>query len=371
MKKYQKLGGRLAKGLLALALIFTAFIAAPTNTYAEEELPFYVVYYTLDDAVYWQHDSAERLFVNFKYYDGFGHVNTSVPITMQWYWSANNSTSDRSHGLETTSVTSVENGKIYETEHTPSTSTVGVRYYFVVAKYEELVLDSISGLTQGGVTAAKKSVPRETVSPTARIEVKARDSGGGNSGGNSGNNGSSTGNNNGGSSSGNNGGSTGDNGSGDYGDIQAIVDKIIGKKGEPAWALLNLILMGLGILAALAAIFKVIVTKHKRRIVSCVLAAVFGVAGVITFILTEDMDNPMIIVDFWTILQAVIACLCIAFAIKAFQSKKEKEDKKDDSDKKEDADKEEESEKKEDTDKKEDSTKKDKSGSKVKKGKKL
>jgi len=360
MKKYQKLGGRMAKGLLALALIFTAFIAAPTNTYAEEVL-VKIDRPNAHGKVYWQNDPAEIMESSIWHNSPVGNLNPNVPVTIQWFWSANDSTSDRSHNVKTGTLP--YNFSMASIQYTPSTSTVGVRYYFVVAKYEELVLDSISGLTQGGVTAAQKSIPGEAVSPTARIEVKARDSGGGNSGGNSGNNGSSTGNNNGGSTG-------GSSSSGERDGIQGIVDKIIGKKGEPAWALLNLILMGLGILAALAAIFKVIVTKHKRRIVSCVLAAVFGVAGVITFILTEDMSNPMIIVDFWTILQAVIACLCIAFAIKAFQSKKEKEDKKDDSDKKEDADKEEESEKKEDTDKKEDSTKKEKSGSKVKKGKK-
>ena len=362
MKKYQKLGGRLAKGLLALALIFTAFIAAPTNTYAEEQ-PIYSTDSWLEDAIYWQNDPAERILAKFRYSGGYGDVNLSAPITEQWFWSADNSTSDRSHGLGATAVTTINGPSQYDAKYTPSTSTVGVRYYFVVIKYEELVLDSISGLTQGGVTAAIKSVPRETVSPTARIEVKARDSGGGNSGGSSGNNGGSTGNNNGGSTG-------GSSSSGERDGIQGIVDKIIGKKGEPAWALANLILMGLGILATLAAIFKVIVTKHKRRIVSCVLAAVFGVAGVITFILTEDMDNPMIIVDFWTILQAVIACLCIAFAIKAFQSKKEKEDKKDDAEKKEDSEKKADSDQKEDTDKKESTEGKDDSEKKAKPDKK-
>jgi len=339
MKKYQKLGGRLAKELLALALVFTAFLAASASTFAAG-LPFQV---TEDPAgaTYYLNDPAQPLRASFAYNPSSvnGYINSSAPITVQWYWSTTNSTAGRSNGQ---GVSTIKYDRIinHTTTHTPSTSTVGVKYYYAVVSYEE-------SISVGSGQA--EYIKREAVTNPARIEVIVRNNPGNNNGNNNGS--SSTGNNNSGSSSteNDNDASAEDDNSNDDEEVDETGDdenKAIGDEADDSWALLNLILMGLGVLATLAVIFRIIITKKKHNIVRVVVAAACGVAGVILFILTEDITKPMVIVDFWTIFQAVIAGSCVAFAVLSFLGKKAESEKKADVDKKADAEPENESDEK-------------------------
>ena len=105
-----------------------------------------------------------------------------------------------------------------------------------------------------------------------------------------------------------------------------------------AWALVNLILMLLTVLASLLLLIgylgkkkhterdeygneRIDYTRNKKgfwRVASLIPA----VAAVIAFVLTENMKLPMIMVDRWTLLMAVIAVLQLIVAV---MSKKQKE----------------------------------------------
>ena len=105
-----------------------------------------------------------------------------------------------------------------------------------------------------------------------------------------------------------------------------------------AWALVNLILMLLTVLASLLLLIGYLgkkkhterdeygnkrtdYTRNKKgfwRVASLIPA----IAAVIAFVLTENMKLPMIIVDRWTLLMAVIAVLQLIVAV---MSKKQKE----------------------------------------------
>jgi NADH:ubiquinone oxidoreductase subunit 3 (subunit A) len=67
--------------------------------------------------------------------------------------------------------------------------------------------------------------------------------------------------------------------------------------------------------------------KTKRHTVLRLLSIIPAVASVIIFILTENMKNPMILVDRWTLLMIV---LLIVEILLAFFSRKKKDDEKDD-----------------------------------------
>ncbi|MCL2707229.1 MAG: hypothetical protein FWE97_03615, partial [Dehalococcoidia bacterium] len=52
------------------------------------------------------------------------------------------------------------------------------------------------------------------------------------------------------------------------------------------------------------------------------LSIIAAIAGVIVFILTENMSNPMVLVDRWTIVNAIILVLGAICAVPAFKNKK-------------------------------------------------
>lgn len=118
--------------------------------------------------------------------------------------------------------------------------------------------------------------------------------------------------------------------------------------GSPAWALLNLILTILTAIISLALLISYFTGKEKEdetekrvqnngeadenendvkrhglmRILS-ILPAIFAV---ITFILTENMRNPMIFIDRWTILMLLYAVINIMLAVFAIREREERED---------------------------------------------
>ena len=65
---------------------------------------------------------------------------------------------------------------------------------------------------------------------------------------------------------------------------------------------------------------------EERRSLSLfwlIVTIIMAVAGVIVFILTEDMRLPMVLTDSWTILSAVIFVIGIVGAVLAFKKEKE------------------------------------------------
>ena len=104
--------------------------------------------------------------------------------------------------------------------------------------------------------------------------------------------------------------------------------------GGPVWALLNLILT---IATALASILMllgligkkkeeedgVVVRETEKHGFTRVLTLVPGIGAIIAFILTENMRNPMVFTDRWTLLMVIIALVQLVLVL--FGAKKEKE----------------------------------------------
>jgi hypothetical protein len=109
----------------------------------------------------------------------------------------------------------------------------------------------------------------------------------------------------------------------------------LANKLSAQWALLNLILAILTVLISVVLLIGYFTRKKheeddnseeveiKKKGFARVLILLPALAGVILFILTEDMTNPMVFTDQWTIWMAVIALLNV---IVAFFSKKKEQD---------------------------------------------
>jgi hypothetical protein len=114
--------------------------------------------------VYSLNQTATPLRAIFRYHSlqGFGKIDSDIPIKLQWYWSSANSNTDRTNGLGE-SVIAHDLVITNATTLTPATNVAGVRYYYAVIRYAELVTVS------HGVT---KSELREAVTVPAKIEVR-------------------------------------------------------------------------------------------------------------------------------------------------------------------------------------------------------
>ncbi|MEN6418593.1 MAG: MBG domain-containing protein [Clostridiaceae bacterium] len=117
-----------------------------------------------------------------------------------------------------------------------------------------------------------------------------------------------------------------------YGSMTAVTEpEIIPEEPTPlvgaSWALLNLIL---AIATALGSVLMliglagkkrkeelegVVVRETKKHPVTRLMTLLPAIGGIVAFILTENMKNPMAFVDRWTILMAVIAVLQIALVL--------------------------------------------------------
>jgi len=107
--------------------------------------------------------------------------------------------------------------------------------------------------------------------------------------------------------------------------------------GYYAWALVNLMLAIAGALLALITVIRILVRskededlyrdeselekeqRTKYRKVWTLTTLIAGILGIIVFLLTEDMRLPMVLIDEWTIVNAIIFIAGIigyAFAVK-------------------------------------------------------
>ena len=117
--------------------------------------------------------------------------------------------------------------------------------------------------------------------------------------------------------------------------------------GGPVWALLNLILavatalvsiwMLLGLIGRKKDVEDGVVTPEtqRRQGVARVLTLLPGIGGIILFLLTENMNNPMVFTDRWTIYMIVIAAVQLLLLVFGVTKGKDKDPDKDDTNKKE------------------------------------
>ena len=121
-----------------------------------------------------------------------------------------------------------------------------------------------------------------------------------------------------------------------------ITDPPIATTNFNAWALVNLILAVVGILAAVVLLIAFFSRrkqeettdedvetaeqteqKRRKRMVWRIVNVVAGIIAVVLFFITEDITAPMVLVDSWTVWQAVIFVIQIAFTVLALFKKKE------------------------------------------------
>ncbi|MCL2615859.1 MAG: hypothetical protein FWD30_03565, partial [Dehalococcoidia bacterium] len=81
-----------------------------------------------------------------------------------------------------------------------------------------------------------------------------------------------------------------------------------------------------GAVAALFTLLRAFIQKNKKtKMLWLVLAIVAGIAGVVVFLLTENMRNPMTFVDWWTLVNAIILILgCVGAALAIRKENREK-----------------------------------------------
>lgn len=103
------------------------------------------------------------------------------------------------------------------------------------------------------------------------------------------------------------------------------------------WALVNLILMILTALTSIVLLVGYFGKKEeqdddgnevdiKRKGIARLCSLVPAIAAIIAFFLTEDMRNPMILVDRWTLLMVILAVLQVLVAVFARKQKEQRDD---------------------------------------------
>ena len=143
--------------LFTLAFVFCLFTTMPLVAYGEDGL--FQVTENPVGATYMLNETAVPIKATFEYkpLTGQNTINSSTPILVQWYWSASNISTGRSNGFGESAI-DYDRQIEYTTTLTPETDKVGVRYYYAVVTY---------GVNSGNA----ESIPKETVTATARIEV--------------------------------------------------------------------------------------------------------------------------------------------------------------------------------------------------------
>ncbi|MCL2615753.1 MAG: hypothetical protein FWD30_03025 [Dehalococcoidia bacterium] len=166
--KTKTLAKRIAPLILSAMMLVSMFASTPLAVSADEGS-----IHVADNptgATYVQNAAATKLTAAFMYERNTGDIKGTpdgASLRVQWYWSDDNSNTSRDHGLGENTATWSNNSPSapIETTYTPATNTVGVRYYYAVLKYVE-VINGSSGLQEFSV---------EVVSQPARIEVSASD----------------------------------------------------------------------------------------------------------------------------------------------------------------------------------------------------
>ena len=97
-------------------------------------------------------------------------------------------------------------------------------------------------------------------------------------------------------------------------------------KGETAyWALINLIAVILTIIVNLIIFIRFVVKKHEKAL-KVFFGLIVSIISVLVFIFTENMLNPMILVDRWTLLMIIFLIINIILLIKRKKKDDEEEE---------------------------------------------
>ena len=309
MKKLLMTTKRFFPAILILAVAALA-VLSPAVAYAADRA-FYVTE-NPNSATYTQGATAAALRATFQYNasnSDRNNLDSDFPINVYWFLSSDNSTADRSNMV---GHSGVAYGRTisHTTTVTPSTATVGVFYYFAVIDYGEAVTINGSWATLNAYTT----------SAVARIEVVAPQTGNNNQGHNNDTPVGET---------------PGDTDTGQT-DKDTVLDstdainfwenlksKFTTRNNSSSWALVNLLLAFFGTILAAVIITRAVVTKKKVGVLWVVLTGIMAVLGVVLFVLTENMKNPMVLTDFWTIIHAVIAAVAILFAVFSYIKKQQ------------------------------------------------
>ena len=108
--------------------------------------------------------------------------------------------------------------------------------------------------------------------------------------------------------------------------------------GYPTWALINLIMCIVGFVLALIVIARMFARRkttekteeresekqRKNRMLWVGTTVLMGLLGVIVFFLTENINSHMVLIDFWTIINAIILAAGIIGMV--FSSKRKKKE---------------------------------------------
>jgi len=101
---------------------------------------------------------------------------------------------------------------------------------------------------------------------------------------------------------------------------------LFGSPEHATWALLNLVLTIVGVVLALFIALRALVFKkqdnsmdenseyyeyNKRRFSWLFAGTIVAIIGIILFIITQNMSNPMVLIDFWTIAHAIFVAVGI------------------------------------------------------------
>ena len=154
--------------LLMVMMVIGLFAAMPLTAGAEEG-PFHVVENPVG-AIYMLNGTAVPIKATFEYnaLAGQGVIDSRTPIKVCWYWSSENSNTDRSNGSDKSDV-EYSRAITHTTTLTPATNSAGITYYYAVLSYgvAVLVADDQTGVENWTVQ------PTEAVTEPARIEVIA------------------------------------------------------------------------------------------------------------------------------------------------------------------------------------------------------
>ncbi|MDR0309649.1 MAG: hypothetical protein LBH88_02685, partial [Candidatus Methanoplasma sp.] len=115
--------------------------------------------------------------------------------------------------------------------------------------------------------------------------------------------------------------------------VRAMYDVVTLTSGEGGWALLNLIFALIGIIIAVAAVIcrarkddggddgtsEQKSVYYPRSFAWLAVSVAVAVAGIVFFLITEDMREPMVFVDKWTIINAILFIIAVVAAVLAFR----------------------------------------------------
>jgi peptidoglycan/LPS O-acetylase OafA/YrhL len=77
-------------------------------------------------------------------------------------------------------------------------------------------------------------------------------------------------------------------------------------------------------MVALVAVVRVM-QKKNRKLLWVVISAVAAIVGIVVFIWTQNMSNPITMVDWWTLLHVVLAGAGIVATVLAIKGNAEKQ----------------------------------------------